>query len=116
MHHLIPLAAAQPSGPSVLEAMPYLAIMLMLMISLALIWGICVLTVFLVKTRTAAATKAAAPPAESSTAIPPATLAVIAAAANASIGEDHKIVSIKSQDTNWERAGRQAVITSHKIR
>ena len=49
-------------------------------------------------------------------AIQPEILAVIAAAVNAVIGQDHKIVSIKSQDSNWERAGRQAVLSSHRIR
>jgi hypothetical protein len=115
MHHPVPLTAAQ-TGTTMLDASPHLVGMLLVMITLALLWGICALTAFIVKTRSAAPPKAAAPQTENSAAMPPETLAVIAAAVNTSLGKEHKIVSIKAQDKNWEQAGRQAVITSHKIR
>ena len=43
-------------------------------------------------------------------------VAVIAAAVAATIGNNHRIVSIKPMSTSWERAGRQSVLTSHRIR
>jgi len=32
------------------------------------------------------------------------------------LGEKYKIIAIKPQDTSWEKAGRQAVLSSHRIR
>jgi hypothetical protein len=43
-------------------------------------------------------------------------VAVIAAAVAATIGNNHRIVSIKPMNSSWERAGRQSVLTSHRIR
>jgi hypothetical protein len=104
--------------------MPNLVGTLLIIIALALVWGACVLTVFVVKYRspTAAhhATPAPAPapatPRQTGSAIAPETIVVIAAAVNSTIGKDYKVISIKSQDTAWEMAGRHAVLTSHRIR
>jgi glutaconyl-CoA decarboxylase len=71
--------------------------------------------------------KAAAPPARpqeartpqavpASHAVPPEIVAVIAAAVATVTGSSHRIVSIKPMSTSWERAGRQSVLTSHRIR
>ena len=49
-------------------------------------------------------------------AIPPEIVAVIAAAVAACAGRNIRIVSIKPTSSSWERAGRQSVLTSHRIR
>ena len=48
--------------------------------------------------------------------IPAHTVAVIAAAVYSMIDDKYKIISIKPQDSSWEKAGRQAILTSHRIR
>lgn len=46
----------------------------------------------------------------------PEIVAIIAAAVSSVLGSSHRIVSIKSQNSHWEKAGRQSVLTSHRIR
>lgn len=118
------------SGASVLEALPHLSGMLMVMIALGLLWGICALTAAIIKvllppakaaTAPQPATRAAAPASPAAipddSRIPPEIVAVIAAAvATVSGGRPVRIVSIKPMSTSWERAGRQSVLTSHRIR
>jgi hypothetical protein len=48
--------------------------------------------------------------------ISPEIVAVIAAAVATVTGKSHRIISIKPMSTSWERAGRQSVLTSHRIR
>lgn len=48
--------------------------------------------------------------------IPPEIIAVIAAAVSCFTTSNHRIVSIRRQSSTWERAGRQSVLTSHRIR
>ncbi len=48
--------------------------------------------------------------------IPPEIVAVIAAAVASSMSRPVRIVSIKRQHNYWEIAGRQAVLSSHRIR
>ncbi|MEN9975056.1 MAG: hypothetical protein RLZZ282_1062 [Verrucomicrobiota bacterium] len=48
--------------------------------------------------------------------IAPEIIAVITAAVVSSTGSLVRIVSIKSPCAHWEKAGRQSVLTSHKIR
>ena len=48
--------------------------------------------------------------------IAPEIIAVITAAVISSTGSLGRIVSIKSPCAHWEKAGRQSVLTSHKIR
>lgn len=64
---------------------------------------------------------APAPPAPveaspAATAIPAHIVAVIAAAVYSTLGDKQRIISIKPQDSTWEKAGRQTVLTSHRIR
>ena len=59
---------------------------------------------------------AAAVSANAEAGIPAAIIAVIAAAVQTMLDEKHKIISIKPQDSSWEKAGRQAVLSSHRIR
>jgi hypothetical protein len=49
-------------------------------------------------------------------AIPPEIVAIIAAAVASVTDSAHRIVSIKRQSSTWERAGRQSILTSHRIR
>jgi hypothetical protein len=49
-------------------------------------------------------------------AIPSEIIAVIAAAVSCFTTSNHRIVSIRRQSSTWERAGRQSVLTSHRIR
>ena len=49
-------------------------------------------------------------------AIPAHLIAVIAAAVYSALDDRHRIISIKPQNSSWEKAGRQAVLTSHRIR
>lgn len=52
-----------------------------------------------------------------STRIAPEIVAVIAAAVATVCGQQPvRIISIKPMSTHWERAGRQSVLTSHRIR
>lgn len=48
--------------------------------------------------------------------IAPEIIALIAAAVATAIGKSHRVISIKPMSTSWERAGRQSVLTSHRIR
>jgi hypothetical protein len=49
-------------------------------------------------------------------AITPEIVAIISAAIASLTDSSHRIVSIKRQSSTWERAGRQSVLTSHRIR
>ena len=48
--------------------------------------------------------------------IAPEIIAVIAAAVATATTSSRRIVSVKSQDPMWEKAGRQSILTSHRIR
>lgn len=117
------------SSTSVLDTLPHLAGMLMVMSTLTILWGVCVLTAKLVqiftpeaKPATASVAAPAKPAARESKPEPradviaPELVAVIAAAVSATLGQQVRIISIKPTSTQWERAGRQSVLTSHRIR
>jgi glutaconyl-CoA decarboxylase len=128
MHFIPILAAADKAGASVLDALPHLAGMLMVMVTLAILWGVCVVTAKLVQRFLPEPKDAASPvakPAAKPAGVPlPATpagvtpeiVAVIAAAVATTSGQSHRIISIKPMSTSWEKAGRQSVLTSHRIR
>ena len=133
MHHTSILAATGAEPTSVLDALPYLTGMLIVLITLAALWGVCVITAKLVKIEVIFRKKGADSPAPSSTpppspvaatpvpaaeaeAIAPEIVAAIAAAVACCVGSAHRVVSIKRQSTTWEKAGRQSVLTSHRIR
>ncbi len=126
---MIPASFIASTGASVIEALPHLSGMLMVMITLALLWGVCVITAAIVRLLLPAAKPAASPPAGAAAPKPqaatdrddpriaPEIVAVIAAAvATVSGNRPVRIVSIKPMSTSWERAGRQSVLTSHRIR
>jgi len=117
------------SSTSVLDTLPHLAGMLMVMVTLTILWGVCAMTAKLVQLLTPAPKPASASvtaPAETAAkeakpepradVIAPELVAVIAAAVATTLGQKVRIVSIKPSSTQWERAGRQAVLSSHRIR
>lgn len=118
------LALAEKPATSVLDALPHLAGMLMVMITLFILWGVCVLTARLVAIfapepevlPVAKPMVAASPGRAAEQATPPEIIAVIAAAVASVTGPSHRIVSIKRQSTTWEKVGRQSVLRSHQIR
>jgi len=55
-------------------------------------------------------------PAIAAAGITPEIIAVIAAAVATATGSSRRIVSVRSQDPHWEKAGRQSILTSHRIR
>ena len=122
MHAISILADVDKVHVSVLDALPHLAGMLMVMITLTILWGVCALTAKLIGILTppAAAAPVPAPAAKAepatSDAIPPEIVAVIAAAVATVAGNRVRIVSIKPQSSSWEKAGRQSVLSSHRIR
>ena len=120
---------------SALDALPYMLGMLLVLISLALLWGICAITARIIA-MTAPRDQTTLPVVPPSPAhelpipaspallsesehshIAPEIVAVIAGAV-ASITRNRpvRIVSIKPMNSGWERAGRQSVLTSHRIR
>lgn len=112
-----------------LDAIPHVTGMFVVLTTLAVLWGVCALTAWLIKTlipEPAAAAVESAPPVDlehppaaaavSASGISPEIVAVIAAAVHTAVGKGHKVVAIKTQDSNWEKAGRQSVLGSHRIR
>jgi glutaconyl-CoA decarboxylase len=132
------LAATEDAAHShsIIDALPHMAGMLMVLATLAFLWGVCAFTATIIKlllrdpkpvpapvpTASAAAAPVAAPavaqtPAPETSGIAPEIVAVIAAAVATVTGNQPvRIVSIKPMSTSWERAGRQSVLTSHRIR
>jgi hypothetical protein len=114
---------------SVMDALPHLGGMLMVLATLTALWGLTVLVSKLVAavsrkpgtavtpgTLVVAPAAAAVPHHPQTDSVPPEIIAVIAAAVATSVGKSHRIISIKPMSTSWERAGRQSVLTSHRIR
>jgi hypothetical protein len=121
---------------SIIDGLPHLAGMLMVMVTLAFLWGICATTAVIIKSllpdkkptfppapapdNPGVPVSATAAPSTDSTptsGIAPEIVAVIAAAVTSVAGRQPvRIVSIKPMSTSWERAGRQSVLTSHRIR
>lgn len=128
MNELSFLAATDKAATSIMDALPHLAGMLMVMITLTILWGVCVITAKLVqiflpepKATVAPAVKsapapAAAPRPSASEGLTPEIIAAIAAAVATVTGQSCRIISIKPMSTSWERAGRHSVLTSHRIR
>ena len=55
-------------------------------------------------------------PAPTDDSIAPEIVAIIAAAVATATGSTARVVAIKKIDMAWEKAGRQSVLSSHKIR
>lgn len=125
--YLLPFSTlARSSAVTTMDALPHLAGMLLVILTLAVLWGLCELVAKLVRILMPAPAAAApveklapplslAPVAEDG--IRPELVAVIAAAVATVTGQNHRIISIKRQSTShWEKAGRHSVLTSHRIR
>jgi Na+-transporting methylmalonyl-CoA/oxaloacetate decarboxylase gamma subunit len=127
--HPIPLIATTTGdfahSHSVMDALPHLGGMLMVLITLVILWGLTALL-----SRIVAIINPKPPavfgiqPEDKTVAVPapvidsgvaPELVALIAAAVAASTGKS-RIISIKPMSTSWEKAGRQSVLTSHRIR
>lgn len=128
---MIPLLLASTTedlghSHSVADALPHLGGMLMVILTLASLWVLCAVTAKLVKllepparpapVSTAPAPQPAAPATARPTGTPPELVAAIAAAVATVAGPDRRIVSIRPHSTSWAKAGRQSVLSSHKIR
>ena len=110
---------------SVMNALPHLGGMLMVLVTLAILWGLTALVSKVVAIlpkakQTASAAKPTAPIAPATPpfqeGVPPEIIAVISAAVAAIAGPNRRVISIQPMSTSWERAGRQSVLTSHRIR
>ena len=130
---------------SVWDALPHLAGTLMVLITLAILWGITAAVAKIVAimhgpqvgpvpspapTPSPAASSTPAADAvpvaviaaavaaayENEQIVPSEIAAVIAAAVACMSGGTHRIISIKPMDMSWEKAGRQSVLYSHRIR
>ena len=136
---LIPLATAAGDlghSHSVADALPHLGGMLMVLIALACLWCLTAIVAKLVAIRhtlvspepAPAAPAMAAPaavPSASPTApqaaapeagISPEIVAIISAAIACMYGGQRRVISIRPADISWGKAGRQSVLTSHRIR
>jgi Na+-transporting methylmalonyl-CoA/oxaloacetate decarboxylase gamma subunit len=125
--NLIPLLAQTPPT-TVMDALPHLGGMVMVLVTLTVLWGVCAITAKLIEVlmpepeptpQPAPARLAAMPGVQSRVedeGTPPEIITAIAAAVACFIGPSHRIVSIRRQSTSWEKAGRQSVLTSHRIR
>ncbi len=113
---------------SILDALPHLAGMAMVLVTLACLWGVCAFTARLTSILLPTEKPAAAPPVQAPVpavatpaaapyaGVAPEIVAVVAAAVATATGQACRIISIKPMSTSWERAGRQSVLTSHRIR
>jgi Na+-transporting methylmalonyl-CoA/oxaloacetate decarboxylase gamma subunit len=125
---------------SVWDALPHLGGMIMVLITLTVMWGVTAAVAKLITILHAH--QAAAAPAPSPAAAPPAAsatpvaaiaaavaatyeneqivssevAAVIAAAVACMSGGSRRVISIRPVDSSWEKAGRQSVLYSHRIR
>lgn len=125
--HLVPfLVLAQKPATSVADALPHLTGIIMVLLTLTALWGVCAITAKLIKLLIPAPAPLPAPPKPTAPAVapvgmideetPPEIIAAIAAAVACFTGPSHRIVSIRRQSTSWEKAGRQSVLSSHRIR
>lgn len=117
MRILSTLAETAKANTSVMDALPHLAGMLMVMVTLSLLWGVCVITAKLVKALIPEPKPPVANVAKPAThdGVEPEVIAVIAAAVTTIAGPKCRIISVKPTSNSWEKAGRQSVFTSHRI-
>lgn len=119
------LAAEVASKATVSDAFPHLLGFVVVLVTLTVLWGVCVLIGAILKKVTPPA--AVAPPKTAPAKTAPAkalddgsitreTLVVIAAAVAAVTGTRRRIISIQPHHPAWSQAGRQEVLSSHKVR
>jgi sodium pump decarboxylase gamma subunit len=115
------LAYTPLENPGVSDAAPYLTGFLVVLVTLAVLMGLCMaVSKILQQVMPApAAPQPVAKPAATAPVndgVPPEIIAVIAAAVATTVGKKQRIVSIKPQNSSWSQAGRQQIHSSHKIR
>ncbi len=107
------LAAYTPlENPGVSDAVPYLTGFLVVVVTLAVLMGLCMAVskiLQLVMPEPAAPQPVARPAATTpvNDGVPPEIVAVIAAAVATTVGQKQRIISIKPQNSSWSQAGRQ---------
>ena len=110
------LASASIKNPGISDAFPYLLGFVVVLVTLSVLMGLCMLIgAILKKFETAPAAVQRASVAVSDDAIPPEVVAVIAAAV-ATVAGGRRIMSIKPRQSSWGQSGRQRVHSSHSIR
>ncbi len=141
---LIATAEAAPGRFELLvSALPHLLGMIVVLATLALLWGLCVLTSKVIRLLlpgqyapegkpapiVASPAPAAAAPVspemvaalaavahERAGGVPPEIVAVIAGAVHMAVGKGSRVVAIRPGDGSWEKAGRHAVFGSRRLR
>jgi Na+-transporting methylmalonyl-CoA/oxaloacetate decarboxylase gamma subunit len=132
------LAYTPLENPGVSDAVPYLTGFLVVLVTLAVLMGLCMAVSKILlqilpqpqpfaKSTAASANNdeitpevlamiAAAAAVQGNENVPPHIIAVITAAVATTIGKKQRIISIKPQNSSWGQAGRQQIHTSHNIR
>ncbi len=130
MHPVIAITTEEIArSHSVTDALPHLVGMLIVLLTLCLLWGLTVLLSRLVawiQSRAALAQPAGLPaavgkvrtpaPAPAVEGVPPEVVAAISAALATIYGGPRRIISLKPMNPSWEKAGRQSILSSHRIR
>lgn len=117
------IANAAGESRSFADALPHLLGFVVVLTTLSALLGICILIGKLVQRlqpEPAASPKPAAAPAPKPAAVDngpsPELVAVIAAATATVVGQSHRVISIKPQNSAWSASGRHQHQTSHNIR
>ena len=114
------LAAEVVSKPTVSDALPHLLGFVVVLVTLVVLWGICLLIGAILQKvmPPAAVTPPKTVPAKAleDGSIAPETLVVIAAAVAAVTGKPRRIISLQPHHPAWSQAGRQEILSSHKVR
>ena len=108
-------------NPGMSDALPYLTGFLVVVVTLAVLLTLCVFVSKVlqqlvpepVSPKPVARTT---PAATANGGIPPELVAVIAAATATVVGQTHRVISIKPQNSSWGQAGRSQHHASHNIR
>jgi Na+-transporting methylmalonyl-CoA/oxaloacetate decarboxylase gamma subunit len=111
------LAVEAVSKATVSDALPHLMGFVVVLVTLTVLWGLCLLIgAILQKVAAHARPKTIAANASADDSISRETLVVIAAAVAAVTGKPRRIISIQPHHPAWGQAGRQEVLSSHKVR
>lgn len=118
MHFPILVAAVAEKVP-VSDALPYLMGFVVVVVTLAILWGLCASTGLILQKVMPPAPVAQPTAARSQVgndSVPPEVLVVIAAAVTAAVGKPRRIVSVQPHNPAWSQAGRQQIHSSHNLR
>ena len=114
------LAVEAAAKPTVSDALPHLMGFVVVLVTLTVLWGVCALIGTILQKvappATGILTKAVPAKAPDDGAITRETLVVIAAAVAAVTGKPRRIISIQPHHPAWSQAGRQEILSSHKVR